>query len=62
MANKKPAVKAVETKAVTTETSIAERFLAKEVKAVNELGVNGKRAVHLEAVRAQVREIRKGDK
>lgn len=61
MANKKPTVKAVETKAVE-ERTLAERFLAKEVKAVNELGVNGKRAVHLESVRAQVRQIRKGDK
>lgn len=62
MANKTPKVKAIETKAVTEQRSVAERFLAKEVKAVNELGVNGKRAVHLEAVRAQVRETRKGDK
>lgn len=61
MAKKTKQVKPVKTKAIT-ESTLADRFLAKEVKAVNAVGVTAKRSIHLESVRSYVRDARKGDK
>lgn len=62
MANKSSKqVKPVKTKALNEERSLADRFLAKETKAVNVVGKTAKRAVHLEVVRTYVRQANKGD-
>lgn len=62
MANKnKKEVTPVEVSAITETKTLADRFLAKEVKAVNEIGINSKSAVHLENVRKLVRKSHKGE-
>lgn len=73
MANKKTVeVKEEEIEAVVLENvvtdnpeqqlSVAEKFLAKEVKIANKLGLNPKRKLHLAMVRTEVQNSLKEDK
>lgn len=71
MANKKTEPKeeleAVVLKDVVTDVSdkplsVAEKFLAKEVRIANEVGLNPKRKLHLAMVRSEVQKSIKEDK
>lgn len=71
MANKKTEPKeeleAVVLKDVVTDVSdkplsVAEKFLAKEVRIANEVGLNPKRKLHLAMVRSEVQKLIKEDK
>lgn len=44
------------------ELSVAEKFLAKEVKIANKVGLNPKRKLHLAMVRTEVQKSLKEDK
>lgn len=65
--NEAPQLEAVVLEDVVTDVSdhkltVAERFLAKEVRIANELGLNPKRKLHLAMVRSEVAKSLKEDK
>ncbi|BBI90323.1 hypothetical protein H1N69_gp67 [Lactococcus phage phiQ1] len=65
--NEEPQLEAVVLEDVVTDVSdhpltVAEQFLAKEVRIANELGLNPKRKLHLAMVRSEVAKSLKEDK